>query len=470
MDPSEYVTALRHRWVVIVLAVLAALAGAGALSVRATPQYSASAALYFSYAPTDGSASELNQGSAFVRDQVRSFVGLATEDVVLRPVIQDLRLSTTETALAGTLTVHYEADSALLRITAHSPSADRAAAVANAVTAQVARTVNDLAPTGKGSARSIAVTNVATAAVPTTPASRSLLTSLIGGGLAGLLLGVTGAVLLYAADSRVRHARDVRRVTPLPLLGRFGRERRPQVREDATGPHAERVRQLRTALLSFGVTAQRRTLVVTSPSAGEGKTTVAVDLAVAMAEAGYRVVLVDAHLRAPGVADRLGLSGQVGLAEVLSGTSTTAQAVQVWGRHGLRVLPAGAPPAGPSELLGSPRMDALLAELTADADLVVLDTAPLLPVTDAMLMALRADGTCLVVDSTRTRRAPLGRAVEALALTGAPVLGVVLNRTRTERGAPAPAHAAPATPAAAPPGVVQAGQRQPGRSVTPARG
>ncbi|MBN1813497.1 MAG: CpsD/CapB family tyrosine-protein kinase, partial [Anaerolineae bacterium] len=176
-----------------------------------------------------------------------------------------------------------------------------------------------------------------------------------------------------------------------------------------------------------------RTLLVTSAGPTEGKSTTAANLAVAMAQAGLKVVVLDADLRRPRIHKIFGLHPRGGLTgSLLEGNMDgRLQPSQV---EGLAVLPAGELPPNPSELLGSKRLRELLDELAEDADVVVIDSPPVLPVTDAAVLAREVDGVLLVVDAGATRQEVVQRAVEGLRQVGAHLIGVVLNRVPTRRG------------------------------------
>ncbi len=229
---------------------------------------------------------------------------------------------------------------------------------------------------------------------------------------AGALAELTGAPVLSSvpADSRARK-------DPLIVAGSAGSVR------------AEALRQLRTNLQFVNVDDPARTLVVTSAVPGEGKSTTACNLAIVFAEAGKRVVLVDADLRRPRLAEYLGVDGTIGVTNVLAGQATVDDALQEWGTSGVFVLPSGSVPPNPSELLGSRNMAALLEALRGGFDMVIVDTPPLLPVTDGALAAALVDGTVLVFRCGKTSAAQVRSATEALVAVDAKVLGCVLNMT-----------------------------------------
>jgi polysaccharide biosynthesis transport protein len=175
-------------------------------------------------------------------------------------------------------------------------------------------------------------------------------------------------------------------------------------------------------------------MVVTSAMPGEGKSTVAMNLALALAEVSDRVLLVDADLRRPTVADRLELEGAAGLSTVLIGRADVEDVVQEWGPHGLDVLTSGAIPPNPAELLASPAMRELAERLAARYEVIVWDAPPVLPVTDTLLLARHADGVILLTNARTTRRAQVAEALESLKRAETRILGVVLNMLPSRSG------------------------------------
>ena len=165
---------------------------------------------------------------------------------------------------------------------------------------------------------------------------------------------------------------------------------------------AESFRALRTNLRFLGSTGTGRLFVITSANANEGKTTTAVNLAAALMEGGARVAIIHCDLRRPAVATRLDLENNAGLTDVLIGRAELEDVIQPWGATG-QVLLAGPVPPNPSDLLASACMTEVLAALAADNDYVIIDTPPLLPVTDAAILAAATSGAIVVTAAAKSR-------------------------------------------------------------------
>jgi capsular exopolysaccharide synthesis family protein len=177
----------------------------------------------------------------------------------------------------------------------------------------------------------------------------------------------------------------------------------------------------------MNVDAEHKVVLVTSSVPGEGKSTIACNLAITLAQSGKRVLLIDADLRRPRAGQYLGLPSGVGLTSVLVGTVTLSDAVQVWGEDLISVLASGPVPPNPSEILGSRHMRELLDRLGTEYDNVIIDAPPVLPVTDAAATAAACDGVVMVVGHGKVTRDQLRAAVSALRMVDAKILGTVLN-------------------------------------------
>jgi len=206
------------------------------------------------------------------------------------------------------------------------------------------------------------------------------------------------------------------------------------VRDDPKSPAAEAIRTLRTNLQYLSLDKPLKSIMVTSALPSEGKTTIASNLALALADAGTETILVGADLRKPTLHKVFGCDNHAGVTTVLTGHSTLAEALQPTGHPRLRLLPSGPVPPNPAEMLGSRAMRSLIAELEAAAEMVIFDTAPVIAVTDAALLAPAVSGTLLVVSLGFTPREIARQAKEQLEKVNAVILGVVANRIEVGRG------------------------------------
>jgi capsular exopolysaccharide synthesis family protein len=251
-------------------------------------------------------------------------------------------------------------------------------------------------------------------------------------GSAGLGIGL--AFLFEYLDNRIKDPGEIQRYLRIPFLGLvpalFAKAaKNPLISAGAPPDFAESFRALRTNLLfSSADQGHGRSIVVTSAAPGEGKTVVATNLSIALAQAGTRVLLVDADLRKPRVHTTFEQSQQPGLSNVLVGEAKAADAVRKTRVAGLWVMTAGICPPNPAELLASTRFRELTASLVQHFDWIIIDTPPVMAVTDASVVAHGATGVVFVVGSQSTDRHAARRAVDQLRSARATVIGGVLNR------------------------------------------
>ena len=284
----------------------------------------------------------------------------------------------------------------------------------------------------------IGVEIIRSAAPQPTPISPNVPFNLALGVALGLLVGIAAAFVRNARDTRVRSTQRLQEITGAPVLSEIAADRDARLHPLTLGapPGSARVesfRKLRTNLQFLEPTRPHRVVVVTSATVGEGKSTTACNLALALADAGSRVLLVDLNLRLPQVDRYLQVEPGAGVANVLSGRIAVKNAVLRWVDGGLDVLPAGPVPFNPSELLASRATAALLDEVRQRYDYVIIDAPAVLPVTDAASVAARADGVVLVVRYGRTSEEQVAAAVNGLEAVGAPLLGVALTGTPPSR-------------------------------------
>ena len=280
------------------------------------------------------------------------------------------------------------------------------------------------------------LTIVEPAEVPTVPIRPKTLQNVLLAAAVGLIVGAGAAFLIEYLDDTLKSPADVEKglgLTTLGTIARFGGkslEEKLITAQHSRSSVAEAYRILRTNLEFTAVDGDLRTILVTSPSPVEGKTVTAANLAVVMAQAGRSVILADADLRRPAVHRMFRVPNEAGLTTALvrGDDIPLTDLLQPTEVEGLRVLTSGPLPPNPAELLGSGQMARLVERLKDLADLVILDTAPALPVADPAILARVADAVLLVVDTGVTRRGMAQRATENLARAGANVAGVVLNR------------------------------------------
>lgn len=432
MTVGDYLRAIVRSWlVVVILAVLGAAGGYGYAQLTPDTYRSTGAVLVTS--DRGDSTTELVQGSAYVQNLVATYVLLAKSELVLQPVIDELDLETTPRALASTITASSPLNSVVIEVSATSGSPRLAQKITEAVIESLATVVsNEVAPQADGQP-TVRLTVIQNADQPRFPFAPSTRNYVLLGGLIGLALGIGYAVLRAFAWQTVRSRADIGRLTSIPVLGEVVETRRgtrlpTAVLKDRLGIEAESVRAVAANLNFLKVDGGLKSLVVTSAASGEAKSSLVIALGIMVAESSRRVLLIDADLRSPSLADYTQLDGGVGLTNVLIGEASLTEAVQEWGAEGLSVLTSGADAPNPSQLLTSQRMTDLLEEARADFDFIVIDCAPLLAVTDATWLGNQTDGALLAVLYDKTRTHSLEKVVNAAAVGGLNLLGAVLTR------------------------------------------
>lgn len=434
MSVARAIAVLRKRWYVVVAATLLGGLGAYAASNTVTPVYHSTASLYFSV-QAGSSGSDINQGSAYTQNQMLSFARLATSSLVLDPVADELDGEFSSTELRRLMSVTIPQNTVILDIRVGSTDPERAARIANLVADSLITVVDDVAPADdEGNA-----TVTARSIEPATPArfqsTPNKQRDALLGAIAGFILSAAAVLLVSVLDTRVRSESALKTITELPLLGSIEQapgnpDRRPIAVRQPNGSATESFRHVRSGLRFASASHETRSLAVTSSVPSEGKTWVAANLALVLAETGRRVLLIDADLRKPRLAGTFGIVGTVGLTTLIVESVPLQEVVQSWPRSSLDILASGAVPPNPAELLASPRMKEIIHEAVERYDLVVVDTAPVLVVADATVLAQQVDSTLIVADTTLVRRAQLAATIEMLDRTGAHISGVILNRVK----------------------------------------
>jgi tyrosine-protein kinase len=429
---TPYLHAVRRQWTLVALVVGLVGLAAAAWTLSRPPVYETSTKMFVSVRTADDDVTDLSQGSTFTQERVKSYTSLLTSPPLLNEVIARLGLTTTADELAGRISAANPPDSVLLEVTVRDSQAQRAADIANAVAGEFPAVVEQVEAPAPG-ARSpvkISVTNPALA--PAVPSSPHVKLNLALGLLVGLGLGAGLAVFREQSNTTIRSSEDVVRLTGAAPLGAVPydphAQKYPLVDTTEAAARAEAFRSLRTALQFVDVDNPPHVIVVSSALPDEGKTSTACNLALTISLSGVSVVLVDGDLRKPSVGRYLGISNAVGLTSVLAGQHDLRDVLVPYRHEALQVLPAGRRPPNPAEVLGSQQMTALLARLSDEFDVVIVDAPPLLPVTDAAVLAAQGDGTVFVARHGSSRREEMARALEVLGAVHARLLGTVLNR------------------------------------------
>ena len=410
--------------------LLGAVAVAALVTTQATPQYESRTRLFVSTAQSD--TADAYQGGLFSAQRVTSYADLVSGRELSSRVIARLGLEIEPEDLAGKISATVVPETVIMQIAVTDPSPQRAQRLTQAVAQELTEFVAEI-ETAPGKRRApIKATIVDSASLPDSPVSPQPLRNISLAALLGLLLGLGLAVLRELLDTSVKTSDDVTGAAGTPVMGTIAYDstapHQPLVTSlDSHAPRIEAFRVLRTNMQFVNVDKDSKVFVVTSSLPGEGKTTTATNLAITLAQAGQRILLIEGDLRRPKVTENLRLEAAVGLTTVLVGQIDVMDAMQYSSVPNLTVLTSGAIPPNPSELLQSEAMADLLSQLRPSFDIVLIDAPPLLPVTDAALLTSQSDGALLVVRHGKTTKDQLRHAIERLEAVGGRTLGVVLN-------------------------------------------
>lgn len=430
---------LRARWKTIGGVTAVFLLAAVAVTLTTTPLYEASTRLFVSTAAGD-SITELYQGGLYSQQRVLSYSELATGETVAQRTIDKLGLDMPASDLQKELSATAKPGTVLIDVVVTDPSPVRARDIANTVSDEFALMVKDLETPADGSTPNARVVVEQRASVSDEPVSPNKIRNIGLGLLAGLLLGLGIAILRDRLDNTVKDRQAMEDITQVGLVGSIpmDKERRkePAISFDRDNSSiAEAFRKLRTNLQFLSVDNPPRAIVIASSLPGEGKSTTAINLALALAEGGHDVVIVDGDMRRPKLAEYLGAVGSVGFSTVLSNAVSLDDALQQSRFPRLTLLASGAIPPNPSELLGSIAAQKVLSDLRSRFDYVIVDSSPLLAVTDAAILANSSDGVLVMARFGQTKRDQLTHAFRNLNDVGARVLGTVFTMTPPRGGA-----------------------------------
>ena len=438
MELQQYLRILRKRWLSIAIMTALGVALAATYSLMSTKVFQATAQNFVAIGGTTANPQNnvVYSGSSFALQRVKSYVEIIDSPEVLAPVIAATGVDLTVPQLAAKVSASNPPQTVLLRVTVQDSDPNQARELANATATSFARQIEVLETPEGATDSPVKVTVTSPAALPTAPISPNSRVNIVLGLLLGLGAGVAYALLREQLDTSVKGESDVSEITNRTNLGMLlydpESKTNPLVALNQQSIRSEGFRTMRTNLQYIDVDNPPRAVVITSSLPSEGKTTTSANLAITLAQAGQKVCLVEADLRKPKLADYLGIEGGTGLVDLLTGSQKLEDVMIPWQRGLLTVIPSGPIPPNPSEILGSQQMAHLMDDLKAQFDIVVIDAPPLLPVTDAAILATSADGAILVARFGKTTKEQLRKATEVLDIVDARLLGTVLNFVPTK--------------------------------------
>ncbi len=442
-DPSSWTLmhiwrALKRLWAVIAVAVVLGAGAAYVHGARTTPLYQSTSTLAFSVSQ-GSTAADLANGSTYAQNQMLTFAQLATSSAVLEPVIEDLGLQTSVQELKQSIVVTIPQNTLILQIRVSARSGQRAADLANSIASSLTEVVLKVTPKPTtGESPNINATLVNQAVPPKVQASPDKPKETLLGAGAGFVVGLLVVLLRALTNPRITDEYELEQISGGRVLGAVSRWRaadRPRSTEATPDATAEELRRVGSALVHAAAELSARRILIVSPNSGDGRTEMTCGLATTLAGLGYRVLIVDGDLHRPRIAENLGLDNGAGLTTILAEGTPTAVVVQSLPHGGPDVVVSGPAARSPSRLLASARMRAMLEDVQARYEIVLIDTPPGLSVADADLLAGMTDGAVVIVDSTRTRREAVGKVISNLEGSGGRVVGLVLNRMSPDRRA-----------------------------------
>ncbi|TFI01216.1 polysaccharide biosynthesis tyrosine autokinase [Micrococcus lylae] len=451
MSLSKAMSMLQRHWMILVAAPLIGVLLAGLWVLTQNPRYASTANALVVVGNSESLGVALTADN-LAKSKAQQYALLGESRAVSDKAVEELPFDLSSGEALRNVEVASTSGSAQIVVRAEDSSPERAQQLASAWLGALEAQATEVEAGGIAGQSIISLETLSDASLPSAPSSPNLPLALSIGGALGLLAGLGVAVVRHVLDNKIRSAAALESRFGLTILGtvpestRSARNRRRRDGGDVinlagrvdgeTSPKqhqdsfrlTESFKELRTNLQFLRPDEAVSIVTVTSAHPGEGKSTVAANLAVTVAESGQRVVLVDGDLRRPVVAENFGLISTVGLTDVVLGRVELADALQTVGnRPSLQVLASGPIPPNPSEILASDRFNDLINALAEDA-LVIIDAPPLLPVTDAAILARRFDGCLLVVSAGRTTYDEFSKAVSSIRKIDGEVLGAVLNR------------------------------------------
>lgn len=432
MTIQGFLRVLRSHWLVILTSTVVGAAGAVAVTMLTTPLYQASTRLYVA-AAASGTANEDYQGVMAAQQRAHSYIPLITGQSVAQRTVDALHLDMGADELRAEVKANAAPESVLIDISVVDRSPSQARDIANSVSDEFVAVVTELeAPPKEGVTPNARVSVEQRASLPTEPIVPNTPRNLTLGVALGILLGLSLAFLRELFNNKVRDQQVLEELTGAGLVANIplDKARRNNPAISFAGNHsaiAEAFREIRTMLQFFDVDDPPRAIVVTSSLPSEGRSTTAMNIALALAEADQNVVLVEGDMRGPRLHSQLEVMGSVGFSTVLTGEGSLPEVLQKTRFPGLTALTSGPAPPNPSELLGSPAAKKIMSELRGAFDFVIIDSSPLLAATDATVLAAQSDGVLMISRFGKTKRDELARAIGKLEIVGARILGSIFT-------------------------------------------
>lgn len=443
MSFADLLGILRKHLITLVV-TFAVVFGVTVLYTAMSPvKYTANTQLFASYDSSNESTSSAEQynGSSYIMNQIQSYPDLAKTSAVLQPVIDELHLSVNAKQLASQVSVTNPSNTVFVNISVTDQDPSAAARIADSVANSLSEVI-EKSLYSNGAHSSVKLSIVEPAAVPSSPSSPKWTFNILAGIAGGLIIGILAALLKNVLSKKIHDEDEVTDIINAPVIGRVVKDdvlagTSPAVVCEPGSPIAEDFRRIRTNL-SFSTPVDGtdcRLVVVTSAGASEGKTTVTVNIAAALAEDGARVLLIDADLRHPSVAHKLAIDGSAGLTHVLSGQASVKDVIQRYWKPNLHIMPAGPKPPNASALLNSPMMSTLLENAIRQYDYVLIDTAPMVVANDAVIFMRQGGALVMVCRREQTIKHDLRVIGEELNTLDMDVSGIVFNCAKENKKA-----------------------------------
>ncbi len=427
MELSAYLRALRKKWWVVLIVTVIGVGAAAGFAWRTPTKYASSVTFFVDTTKATGTGNNYYNDDLWAQSRVNTYLSLLSSQRLGTLIAREPGINLTAKQITGEITATTAPSTVLITATVTDTSSQRSLKIAEAVAKDFTVLIGDIDP-------QVTLEQVAQPTLDPSPVSKKGLYMLLGF-VSGLVLGIIIAVLWELLNTSIRRPDELHELTGLAPLGRTRKVTGETVlaSDGDKSAYAEDFRQLRTNIQFLSLERSLAAVMVTAPVGGEGSSTVATNLAIALAGTAQRVLLIEADLRRPSVAELLKIPRTAGLSDVLLDRLPLGAAITVWKPADLNVLLSGSIPPNPSELLGSPAMSRLIEECKRDFDVLIFDAPPVLPVADAAVLARHADGVLMVVRYAKTRRQQLTDAMAAMRAVDGRVLGPVMTMTTGER-------------------------------------